>query len=92
MLAKLTAGYDRAEIEQIQQQLTELNLAGTRRLTAGTDLGLREGNWDFVIVADFDDAAAYRTYDEDADHNRLRARLAPWIEQIARAQFEIPDN
>ena len=91
VLAKLTAGYDRAEVEQIQQCLDELNLPGTRDFTIGTDIGLRDGNWDFVIVADFDDVAAYRSYDDDAEHNRLRARLAPWIEQIARAQFEIPD-
>ena len=53
---------------------------------------MREGNWDLVIVADFVDVAAYRGYDEDADHNRWRARLAPLVEQIARAQFELPDT
>ena len=54
------SGYDRAEVEQIQQCLAELNLPGTRYFTIGTDIGLRDGNWDFVIVADFDDVAAYR--------------------------------
>ena len=53
---------------------------------------MREGNWDLVIVADFVDVAAYRGYDEDAAPNRWRARLAPLVEQIARAQFELPDT
>ena len=92
VLAKLAAGYDHAEVEQFQQGLRALNLAGTRQLTTGTDVGLRDGNWDLAIVADFDDVEAYRRYDEDAEHNRLRARLAPFIDQISRAQFEIPDS
>lgn len=91
VLTKLAAGYDTAEVEQFQQGLRALNLAGTRALTTGTDVGLRDGNWDLAIVADFDDVEAYRRYDEDAEHNRLRARIAPFIEQIARVQFGIPD-
>lgn len=90
VLAKLKDGYDTAEVERIQTGLRALNCPGTVRYTAGTDAGLRDGNWDFVIVADFEDVAAYRGYDEDAAHNELRARLAPFVEQIARAQFEIP--
>ena len=90
VLAKLKTGYDADEVAAIQNGLRNLNTPGTARYTVGTDAGLREGNWDFVIVADFDDVTAYRTYDEDAEHNALRARLAPFIDQIARAQFEIP--
>lgn len=92
VLAKLTAGYDAAEVEAIQDGLRALNTPGTVRYTVGTDAALRDGNWDFVIVADFADVAAYRGYDEDAAHNALRARLAPFVEQIARAQFEIPES
>ena len=90
VLAKLKTGYDVAEVEQIQHGLRNLNCPGTLRYTVGSDAGLREGNWDFVIVADFEDAASYQGYDEDAEHNRLRSRLAPFIDQVARAQFEIP--
>ncbi|AFM17656.1 Stress responsive A/B Barrel Domain-containing protein [Mycolicibacterium chubuense NBB4] len=91
VLAKLKTDHDAAEVEQIQQGLRALNCPGTLGYTVGTDAGLREGNWDFVIVADFADTAAYRGYDDDAEHNRLRGRLAPMVEQIARAQFELPD-
>lgn len=90
VLAKLRPGYDIAELERIQQAFRNLNCPGTLSYTVGTDAALREGNWDFVIVADFADTAAYRGYDEDTEHNRWRARLAPLVEQIARAQFEIP--
>lgn len=91
VLAKLKPGHDAAEVQRLQECFRNLNLPGTQRFTVGTDAGLRDGNWDFVIVADFDDVAAYRRYDEDAEHNRLRARLAPMIEQISRAQLELPD-
>lgn len=91
VLAKLKPGYDTAELELIQQAFSNLNLPGTLSYTLGTDAGLRDGNWDFAIVADFADIAAYRGYDEDAEHNRWRARLAPLTEQVARAQFELPD-
>ncbi len=91
VLAKLKAGYDAAELSSIQDGLRNLNTPGTVRFTIGIDAGLRDGNWDYVIVADFEDVDSYRNYDEDAAHNALRARLAPFVEQIARAQFEIPD-
>ena len=92
VLAKLKTGYDAAEVAAIQDGLRSLDLPGTVRYTVGSDAGLRDGNWDFVIVADFEDVAAYRGYDDDAAHNALRARLAPFVEQIARAQFEIPQG
>ena len=90
VLAKLKDGYDAAELAQIQQGLRELNCPGTVAYSVGSDAGLREGNWDFVIVADFTDVDAYRGYDADAEHNALRARLAPMVEQIARAQMYLP--
>jgi hypothetical protein len=91
VLAKLKTGYDTAEVAAVQDGLRALNTPGTVRYTVGSDAGLRDGNWDFVIVADFTDVASYRGYDEDVAHNALRARLAPFVDQIARAQFEIPD-
>jgi hypothetical protein len=90
VLVKLRDGYDAAEVAAIQQGLLGLGCPGTLSYTVGDDLGLREGNWSLVIVADFADVEAYRAYDQDAEHNRIRARLAPMAEQVARAQFELP--
>ncbi len=90
VLVRLKAGQDAAVIAEIQKGLRGLDCPGTVSYTVGDDLGLREGNWSFAIVADFADVASYRDYDADAEHNRIRARLAPLAEQVARVQFELP--
>jgi hypothetical protein len=90
VLIKLKPGQDAAEVADIQNDFRRLNCRGTLSYTVGSDLGLREGNWSFAIVADFTDTDAYRAYDLDSAHNRARARLAPLAERIARAQFEVP--
>ncbi len=90
VLVRLKAGQDPAAIAEIQAAFRNLNCPGTLSYTVGDDLGLREGNWSFAIVADFTGADSYRAYDLDAEHNRARARLAPMAEQIARVQFQLP--
>jgi hypothetical protein len=90
VLVKLKAGQDPAEIAEAQEAFRNLNCPGTLSYAVGDDVGLREGNWSFAIVADFKDADSYRAYDLDAEHNRARARLAPMAEQIARVQFQLP--
>ncbi len=90
VLVRLKPGYDPAEVADIQQAFRDLNCPGTHRYTVGDDLGLREGNWSFAIVADFAGPDAYRGYDADAAHNAARARLAPLADQIARIQIELP--
>jgi hypothetical protein len=92
VLVKLAAGHDAAEVAEIQESFRSLNCPGTLRYTVGDDLGLREGSWSFAIVADFTDADSYRAYDLDAEHNQVRARLAPIAEQIARVQFDLPEG
>jgi hypothetical protein len=90
VMVRLKPAQDPAEVAAIQQGLRDLNCPGTVSYAVGDDLGLREGNWSFAIVADFTDEDSYRAYDLDAEHNRIRARLAPLMEQIARLQFEVP--
>jgi hypothetical protein len=90
VLVKLKADHDAAEVAEIQDGFLNLDCAGTLSYTLGDDLGLRDGNWSFAIVADFKDTGSYAAYDQDAEHNRLRARIAPLAEQIARVQFELP--
>ncbi len=88
VLVELKPGADRDAVAAIQAGFRGLGLPGTVSYSLGDDLGLKDGNWSFAIVADFTDAAAYRNYDQDAEHNRLRGLLAPHLERIARAQFE----
>jgi hypothetical protein len=89
VMIKLKDGYDAAEVAEIQDGFRGLELTGCVAYTLGDDLGLREGNWSFGIVADFEDEASYRAYDLDAEHNRLRGQLLPFIEQAARLQFTL---
>jgi hypothetical protein len=65
VLVKLKPGRDPAEIADIQEDFRRLNCPGTLSYTIGSDVGLRDGNWEFAIVADFTDAEAYRNYDLD---------------------------
>jgi hypothetical protein len=41
----------------------------------GSDLGLADTNADFAIIADFDDVAAWRRYQEHPEHQRVLAEL-----------------
>lgn len=52
-----------------------------RSYSIGRDAGLAEGNFDIVLVADFDDEAGFRAYSENPDHiavitERIRPVLA----------------
>jgi hypothetical protein len=91
VLFQLRPDADLAAVAAIQDGLRALDCPGTISYTLGDDLGLKDGNWSFGVVADFIDEAAYRGYDLDAEHNRLRGELAPFVAQIARVQFELPD-
>ena len=90
VMVKLKPDYDRALVADLMGRFAALDCPGTLAYTIGPDLGLREGSWSFAIVADFADTEAYRGYDLDEEHNRLRGLLAPMAEQIARLQFALP--
>lgn len=85
--------HDDADLERLDEALEamrHLQVEGMLAMTTGRDAGLRPGNWSYSIVADFVDAAAYRRYDEEAEHNRLRREyFGPLSGDIARCQFEV---
>ncbi len=59
-------------------------------MNTGSDLGLRDGGWSFAITNDWQDADAYRVYDTDEEHNRLRREIFAVIcQNIARVQIQI---
>jgi len=89
VMVKLPDDHDRAWAADLRERFAALNCPGTLSYTIGPDMGLREGNWSFTIVADFADEASYRAYDADEEHNRLRAELAREAQQVARMQFEL---
>jgi hypothetical protein len=89
VVGRLKPGVDRARAEEALAAIVALEPEGCLDMKVGVDAGLREGNWDFSITADFVDVESYRRYDADDEHNRVRRELfAPISEEIIRIQFE----
>ncbi|MBV9792744.1 MAG: Dabb family protein [Actinobacteria bacterium] len=60
-----------------------------RTYLMGTDLGVNEGNFEFVVTADFDDLDGYLAYRDDPTHRAIIAEhIQPIIEQRSAVQFE----
>ena len=88
--------WDDAMTDALQQQLaaelTELapRLPGLRAYHAGPDAGLVDGNFDFAVVADFDDADSYFAYRTNPEHQDIISRLSgPHATARASVQYEI---
>jgi hypothetical protein len=81
---------DAALLQEGLAGIAALRLPGMIAMNVGSDLGLREGGWDFAITNDWADAESYRGYDADGEHNRLRREIfAKICEDIARVQIRI---
>ena len=73
------------ELFQLAQKIPEIE-----RYDYGSDLGLREGNYDFGVVADFDSADAFKAYATHPDHLAfIENVLGPVLEERVSIQFEI---
>ena len=56
----------------------------------GRDVGINPANSDYVVVADFDDAAGYITYRDHPAHRAMVERyVSPIVAGRAAIQFEI---
>jgi hypothetical protein len=56
----------------------------------GPDAGLRDGNWDYVVVADFRSVDDYYEYSADADHQQLiTEHIAPNVSARAAVQYDL---
>ncbi len=89
VVGKLRPGVEQAQIEPGLAAIAALAPAGLLDVRVGVDQRLRDTTWDFAITSDFADVAAYRAYDVDEEHNRIRRDLiAPLCEQITRVQIE----
>jgi len=87
------AGQREADAALLQEGLAgiaALRFPGMLAMSIGSDLGLREGGWSFAITNDWQDADAYRVYDADEEHNRLRREIfAKICQDIARVQIQL---
>jgi hypothetical protein len=81
---------DAALLQEGLAGIAALRFPGMLAMNIGSDLGLREGGWSFAITNDWQDADAYRVYDADEEHNRLRREIfAKICQDIARVQIQL---
>jgi quinol monooxygenase YgiN len=69
------------ELDALRPMLSELS--GFRSYQVGPDAGLVEGNFDFAVVADFEDTGSYLAY---RDHPAHRAVIQEVIRPITRSR------
>ncbi|HLX46848.1 MAG TPA: Dabb family protein [Streptosporangiaceae bacterium] len=91
----LLAWKPEASEEQKQRVAAELSklpslIPAIRAYQFGPDAGISEGTFDFGIVADFDDADAYRSYRDDPRHRAvIDQNITPILDRRAAVQYEL---
>ena len=85
-------GVSSEQVESALQALRDLKVEGVEfTLVGGVDRGLREGNASYALTCDLVDDEAYRIYDADPEHNRIRREMfAPLSVLVERVQFQLP--
>ncbi len=84
---------DPAQRQAVQDAIATMPEATgvTEAYDIGFDLGLAEGNFDFAVVGDFADQAAYLAYRDHPEHRRIVSEIIlPTISDRAAIQYEIP--
>jgi Stress responsive A/B Barrel Domain len=87
-----TEGMTEALEQQFAAELTAFaaTLGGLRAYHAGPDEGINEGNFDFAVVADFDDVDSYLAYRDSPAHQDIIRRFSrPNTKSRAAVQYEI---
>lgn len=83
-------GTDPAAVEALQAALMALpeTIADIRNYWCGADLGLRDTNADFAVVADFDDEAGFLNYSGHPAHLAvIRDHIEPIVSERQAVQF-----
>ncbi len=79
------------QVDLIRRELEAVArlIPSVRSYRCGPDLGADATNYDFVVVATFDDLDGWREYEHHPEHDRVRTEsIKPWVAERARAQFE----
>ena len=85
-------GTTAAQLVALERALATLpaQIPEIRTYRFGADAALTSGNFDFAIVADFDDEAAFRAYVSHPAHQRFIAEhTRPLTAERAAVQFRI---
>ncbi|HVL94118.1 MAG TPA: Dabb family protein [Acidimicrobiales bacterium] len=83
-------GIPSGDVDEVTAALRRLpsTIPELRAYHVGRDAGLTGGNWDFAVVADFDDAAGWRAYLDHPAHQEALARIRAMAEERAAVQYE----
>ncbi len=80
-----------AQKRQVAAELRRLPalLPVLRAYHVGPDLGLAGGNFEFAVVADFDDLEGYQVYRDNPEHREIIGKfIQPIAAQRAAVQYE----
>ena len=80
-----------AQREAVDAALSSLpgRIPELRGYRFGPDAGINEGNFDYAVVADFDDVDGYLVYRDHPEHMKvLLETIAPIISARAAVQFD----
>ena len=81
-------------VAALEEALSELPgiLPDLRRYAYGTDAGINEGNYDFAVVAEFDNSDGYLAYRDNDEHHRIiQTFIAPYLDSRTVVQFDFND-
>lgn len=90
VLFRWQPGTDPGALAALERALAELpaQVPEIRAYRFGRDAGVASGNFDFAIVAEFADEAAWRRYVDHPAHQKLVAeRVRPILLERAATQF-----
>jgi hypothetical protein len=88
VLGRLKPDVQEGTIRPVLEAIAALRTPGMLDCRTGTDERLRDATWDFAITVDLEDVAAYRAYDADPEHDRIRReQLLPLTAELVRVQF-----
>ena len=92
VMFKLKESAPASALADLQSGLAKLEetIDEIRSYEYGPDLGLRDGNFDFCLVAEFEDGAAFERYVVHSDHQRFIAeRVAPVVAERVAVQYAL---
>ncbi|MEO7373881.1 MAG: Dabb family protein [Terrimesophilobacter sp.] len=78
-----------AQSAEIRRKLTELVplVPSVRKLTLGEDTATTAGNWDLVLIADYDDADGLAAYQTHPEHQKVAAFIRSVISDRTCVDF-----
>jgi hypothetical protein len=83
-------GTSPADIGRVEAMLAALpeQISEIRSYSFGRDVGIREGAFDYGVVADFDDADGWRTYQQHPAHRAVLDEMLVHARERVSVQFE----